>query len=53
MLLLSATPLVNALPGIDVNPDTSNEPEIPLFWNAFPPNDRKDNVGQDNPTVVP
>ena len=53
MLLLLAIPLVNALSGIDVNLDTSNEPEIPQFSNALPPNHRKDNVGQDNPSVVP
>ena len=43
----------NALLGIAVNPDTSNEPEIPQFRNADAPNDRKDKVGHTNPPERP
>jgi len=48
-LLALAVALLNAVAGIAVNPETSNEPEILLFWNASDPNDVKNNVGQDNP----
>jgi len=43
----------NALLGIAVNPETSNEPEILLLWNAYCPNDCKNNVGHANPPPEP
>jgi hypothetical protein len=49
MLLALAVALLNAAAGIAVNPDTSNEPEIPQFWNALTPKNVKNNVGQFNP----
>ena len=52
MLLALINELLNALGGIAVNPETSNEPEILLFWNASDPNNVKDKVGQFNPTPV-
>jgi len=42
----------NALLGIDVNPDTSNEPEILQFWNADPANDVRYNVGHSNGPAI-
>jgi len=44
----------NALVGIAVNPETSNEQTmLAAFWNVDIPNDCKDKVGINNPVPLP